>query len=302
VRTNSDIPSGDTPPPDSPAFISTQVSRARLFFLDLKPSPATQALTVTCGGFEAVRPDYRIDRTDFPWFSLEFVMEGTGALELRGTAIPLRAGSFFLYGPGVGHRITSDPAKPLGKYFVDFAGAEAHALLSDLDLEPGSHGECQRPALLRDDFEALIEAGNRRSAHASAYCRARTTELLINCADFRLKSGTLGSRAFQTYERCRQRIAEAHASLQSLDDMARLCHVDKAYLCRLFARYDVQTPHAWLQRVRIDHAAKHLLSSDDPVKRVAELFGFADPFHFSKVFTRLKGISPGRYARQKRTG
>ena len=274
--------------------------RARLFFLDLAPPPGGDPLTVVCGGFEAVASDYRIDRGGFPWLSLEFVLSGQGRLHLAGRAATLRAGSFFVYGPGLPHRIESIPAHPLEKYFIDFTGKEAGALVERLGLAPGAFGECTRPALLREDFEALIEAGTRRSPHAAEYCRARTLQLLVNCADFRAQAGTLGSRAFQTYERCRQRITEQAATLRSLDAMAALCHVDKAYLCRLFARFHDESPHAFLQRLRIDLAAERLLASDDTVKAVSEACGFADPFHFSRVFRRLKGVPPARYALTKR--
>jgi len=255
---------------------------------------------VVCGGFEAADADYEIRREDFPWLSLEFVLAGQGELTLNGVKSPLRAGCFFLYGPGVPHHISSLASAPLEKYFVDFTGAGARQLLARLSLSPGASGENTRPDLLRAGFEALIEASARQSRHVALHCEALLTSLLVNCAEFRAESGTLSSRAYQTYERCRVRIAEQAQSLRSLGDMARVCHVDNAYLCRLFARYGKESPREYLTHLKISRAAELLLDSDLPVKQVAQQLGFSDPFHFSKVFKRLKGVPPARFALTKR--
>jgi AraC-like DNA-binding protein len=46
------------------------------------------------------------------------------------------------------------------------------------------------------------------------------------------------------------------------------------------------------------HAAERLLAPDSSVKQVADFLGFDDRFHFSRVFKRVIGISPGQYARE----
>jgi len=42
----------------------------------------------------------------------------------------------------------------------------------------------------------------------------------------------------------------------------------------------------------MNHAAERLQQSGALVKQVAEEAGFADPFHFSRVFTSVFGLSP----------
>ena len=103
--------SPDTGPfPNPSAFLSRQVETSRVFFFgDSEPAD----FDVRCGGFERTRSDYRIDRPDFPWFLLEFVHGGRGALTLDGAKCDLKPGMFFLYGPGIGHHIESDAEKPL---------------------------------------------------------------------------------------------------------------------------------------------------------------------------------------------
>jgi AraC-like DNA-binding protein len=83
--------------------------------------------------------------------------------------------------------------------------------------------------------------------------------------------------------------------LQTLDQIAAERHVNKAYLCRLFHRYDQQTPYQFLLRLKMNHAAEQLQQPGMLVKQVAEQAGFADPFHFSRVFRAVLGLSPARF-------
>ena len=88
-----------------PTFFSAEVSRARRFYLDLKPS-GREPLVVVCGGLEHCRTDYAIQRNDFPFYSIEYVLRGRGEVKLKARTHSLQPGRLFSYGPGVPHRIT----------------------------------------------------------------------------------------------------------------------------------------------------------------------------------------------------
>ena len=102
-------------------------------------------------------------------------------------------------------------------------------------------------------------------------------------------------RAFSTYTRCRLYIESHYRILQTLDDISRGCHVDRAYLCRLFKRFDDQRPYQLLMRLKMNRATELLLQEDMMVKEVANDLGFADPYHFSRAFKRFIGVSPSRF-------
>lgn len=118
-------------------FFSKKVRRSRRFYLDLGPVERGP-LSVAAGGWEDCAPDYLIERESFPYYTIEFVASGRGELRLNGRDHPLVRGSVFTYGPGVSHRFASDSAEPMNKFFVDFRGRSALALLSEMGLEPGT--------------------------------------------------------------------------------------------------------------------------------------------------------------------
>lgn len=277
--------------PSAPDFFSTDVAEARRFYLDLNPARNRQ-LVVVCGGLERCTPGYAIRRETFPFYSIEYVARGRGELKLQGRACSLQAGRLFSYGPGIPHHIIGDAAAPLVKYFVDFAGTQAPALLRSCGLPPGRVSEVFPANALQPLFDELIQAGLRVRRESAALCAKLLECLALRIAGARAPLAGAETRAFATYQHCRQYIEQHSLRLRSLQQMAGECHINNAYLCRLFRRYDKQSPYQYLIRLKMNHAAWRLQQPGALVKQVAEESGYADPFHFSRVFTSVFGLSP----------
>jgi AraC-like DNA-binding protein/quercetin dioxygenase-like cupin family protein len=288
-----------TPRPPSlnsgePEFFSPQVSKARRFYLNLQP-PRAVRLAVVCGGLEHCAPDYEIRRQTFPFYSIEYVIRGQGELRLAGRRHTLHPGRLFAYGPRVPHLITGSRDDPLVKYFVDFSGTFAARLLRSCHLALGGVAQVFPPNALAPLFDECIQAG----LHGGARGTKLSTDILgclaqkVLLAAAPLRGGE--SLAFGTYQQCRTHIEKNSLRLRTLEQIAAECHVNNAYLCRLFRRYDHQTPYQFLLRLKMNHAAERLQSPGTLVKQVAEETGFADPFHFSRMFKSVLGLSPDAF-------
>src|ERR1700722_13876147 len=116
-------------PPEDPLFLSRQISGARRFYIQLN-EPWDNPLVVVSGGDEQCAPNYRINRSSFPYYAIEFVARGEGTFEIGGKSRPLKAGAVFGYGPNELHCIGSDADKPLEKYFLTFSGKDARNWLT----------------------------------------------------------------------------------------------------------------------------------------------------------------------------
>jgi AraC-like DNA-binding protein len=292
------MPDPVPPPPRVPEFFSPQVREARRFYLDLVPPPG-QPLAVVCGGFEYSTPDYAIDRAGFPYFAIELVARGKGTLVLAGQEVLLLPGTVFAYGPDVPHRITTAAADPLAKYFVNFSGRRAARLLHRHALPPGSSGRVFAPGEIERIFEDLLRNGLKSTRLTPQACAALLEYLVLKIAESRSTWQAAQSPAFATYERCRQQIEAHSARLTGLAEIARKCHVTPAYLCRLFRRYDHQSPYQFLLRLKMNLAAGALQNPGVLVKQVAAELGFDDPFHFSRAFKSVLGLSPEKFRRMR---
>lgn len=77
--------------------------------------------------------------------------------------------------------------------------------------------------------------------------------------------------------------------------LARLVDVSTPHLTRLFRRHCGCAPVEYLRRHRIDVARALLADPWLSIKQVAHRVGFDDPSHFSRVFTRIDGLSPSLF-------
>jgi AraC-like DNA-binding protein len=274
------------------SFVSPDVESSRLFFLDLVDS---EEFSVVFGGFERCAADYKIDRRDFPWYSLEFVSHGEGVLQIGEAEEKLRPGSFFVYGPSQFHRIESAKTNPLGKYFVGFTGPGVGSFLESFKMEPGTISHCPQGESIRRLFDTLIDRGIRKSGLARPLCATITRQLLLMCRDDAMEPGNTEGAAFAAYSRAKDYIERNHLESNTLNGIAEACGIDAPYLCRLFSKHHNESPYRYFTRLRMEHALRLLLESGSSVKSVAAALGFKDAFHFSRVFKSVHHVPPSRF-------
>jgi AraC-like DNA-binding protein/quercetin dioxygenase-like cupin family protein len=283
-------------PQSAPEFFSPQVSGARRFYLNLNPAKRAP-LSVVCGGCEHCAPDYKIHRTTFPFYSIEYVVRGCVSLKLQSHRHALQPGSVFSYGPGVRQDIVADPDEPPVKYFVNFAGLKSREILRRCRLPPGSVSHIFPPNDIQDLFDELIRCGQLGGRQSAELCAKLLECLVLKMSESRAPRAGVETHSFTTYQQCRQHIEKNSARLKTLRQIAEECHVDAAYLCRLFQRYDRQSPYQFLMRLKMNIAAEWLQQPGSLVKQVAERAGFSDQFHFSRAFKSVFGVAPDIFRR-----
>jgi AraC-like DNA-binding protein len=280
-------------------FFSTQVWHAKIFHQDHRA--ADRQLHVLCGGREQCAADYEIKRKDFPYYCVEFVINGQGTISVpHHGRKPLRPGCTFTYGPKQAYHMVSDPAAPLVKYFVDFTGSGAAALLKKFDLTLGGVTQVFPPNQVADTFDLLITAGLENTPLTARHLVLLLEALLINCANGRVTGSLSDPRAFDTYTRCVNWIDHQRQPSLTVSVIAKHCHLDQAYLSRLFRRFARCTPSQYLMRRRLQAAAQRLAAPGLLVKQVADEFAFADAYHFSRAFKRHYGLSPSAFIKRRR--
>jgi AraC-like DNA-binding protein len=102
------------------------------------------------------------------------------------------------------------------------------------------------------------------------------------------------------YLRARKYIEEHYLQLHTVGEVASACKLNRMYLSRLFRRYAGTGAYQFMTWLKMRRAAELLCEEGVTVKQVAERLAFADPFHFSRVFKRIHGIAPDRFARRYR--
>ena len=203
-----------------PSFVSTQVSEADRYYLDLAPKRSAP-LTVVCGGCERLRADYVVERKTFPYLCVEFVAEGAGTIELRGKRYPLRPGMAFAYAPRIAHRIRNEPATPMRKFYVDFVGSEASRLLAATPLGKWVPAQIASPEEVLEIFSALQRDAFAEDELRAKLCAAHLRVLLLKIRQKAVPPQSAEPRAMTTYQRARRHIEENYLRLETAEDVAR---------------------------------------------------------------------------------
>ena len=92
-----------------------------------------------------------------------------------------------------------------------------------------------------------------------------------------------------------------HANLAEtlqLCDLAALSGLSPSHFGRAFKGSTGLPPHRWHLNQRIERARAMLADAEASLADVACATGFADQSHFTRVFSRTVGMSPGAWRRQ----
>lgn len=273
-------------------LLSREVLEMRRFYLDLQ-ADTTETFGVICGGWEKCTPDYCVRRDDFPYFCVEFVAAGKGLLELLGKSYVLCQGTIFAYGPGCPHVIRTDPADVLSKYFIDFVGSDALSFMESASLMPGLCRQIPNTEEVQAAFEQVMINARRMRKFSSRIAALEVQTLLLKIADA-VPPQVENYQSHQTFLKCRAYIDEHFLEVSTAMEVASKCHVGAEYLSRLFTRYGNETVYRYLSRKKMSHAAELLDSGHYNVNEAADKLGI-DPFHFSRKFKRVFGLSPSLF-------
>jgi AraC-like DNA-binding protein len=226
--------------------------------------------------------------------SISFVRKGSFGYRSRGRAHELVAGSLLIGFPGAEFVCTHDHV----------CGDECLSFFFEPELADtiGEHAEAWQVGAAPPLAELMV-LGELAQASVEGRSDIGLDEIgqLIAHRLVEVVSGKT-REAVNVTARDRRRAVEtalwieAHSNLDiELEDVAREAGVSPFHFLRLFAGVLGVTPHQYLVRSRLRHAARMLAEDDKPVTEVAYDAGFGDLSNFVRTFHRAAGASPLKF-------
>ena len=96
-------------------------------------------------------------------------------------------------------------------------------------------------------------------------------------------------------QRAREMFNRDLSDTVSLAAVAEACGVSVSHFSRAFRCSVGVPPHIWLMRRRVQYAKDLMRRAELPLSEIALSCGFADQSHFTRVFSREVGKSPGQW-------
>lgn len=270
---------------------------SRYAYFNFSDKIETDQPQIVLAGYERTLSNYRIERDDFPFWGLEFVVGGSGRLWLDGQAHTLGPGTAFCYGPNTRHIIESDNKIPLEKYFIDLHGAAAEARLQASKWIEQNFRSSIPSTRICSLIDGIIQDEIDQVATASIL--EHSLQLILELSVPRpLSKHAQSGNAYATYLRVREYFDTHYSQQGRVKDFSKKTHIDSAYLSRLFTKFGKETPYRYLNRLRMNRAMHLLLHHNLQIQEIADSVGYSDAFHFSTRFKQYYGHSPKAFKRQ----
>jgi len=230
-----------------------------------------------------------------PW-TLSVCAVAGATLHLGARVIAMPPGRVVLVPPAAARAKTDGDPTQLRVHFQPSASAAEQA--AALGSEPLVLG----PDELRDALSARLrrdlEMG--RTLGAATCARAKALVHLSVAAAFELGGDGLyeSQHAGDAERQLRPVLRYIDAHLGEPLENARLAafvHASESHFIRMFRRVVGCTPARHVQERRVSHAAELLARTHLTIDEIAERCGFANRFHFSRVFAQRMVEPPGRY-------
>jgi len=226
--------------------------------------------------------------------SINIVLDGT-LLETRAeTTLELRVGSISLLPAGTPHAVN---IRGRGARVVHLEfGNEFLARLPQR-----WQAMCAMPPLLDDTTRALSERFRVELRQADSLSPLALEVLAFEALLQLLRA--VESAPTQVPERLRElqrRLAEDPARPQQIGALAHTLGISPRALSQAFRRHFGQSLADHLTSLRMQAACSALIDSDRPLGHIADQLGFADHSHFSRMFKRHMGETPGQYRVRRR--
>jgi AraC family transcriptional regulator len=92
-----------------------------------------------------------------------------------------------------------------------------------------------------------------------------------------------------------ERLNEEFAESFSIEELAREAKVHPVHLAAVFRQFYHETVGERVQKLRVGHASRLLLAKEMSLAEIAHAAGFSDQSHFTRVFKRYVGLTPGAF-------
>lgn len=237
------------------------------------------------------------DASEASTWRLSFRDEGEAVLRYASETVALPARRSVLIAPAAarGAKADGDATHLLLEFQLDGVSEDAVRALGSAPFALGADELRDRLcARLLGDLSAPGRSGSATFARAKAAVHLAVASAFELDAD--PSSLHLGTDDTERQLRPVLRYIDAHLD-EPLDNqrLAALVHASESHFIRSFRRLVGSTPARHVQERRVQRAAELLARTTLSIDEIAERCGFANRYHFSRVFAQRMAAPPGRY-------
>ncbi len=257
---------------------------------------ATGLYDVGCDDFNKIKPILIFYQKPYP--TVHFVLSGKGCYQLGDKTYEISAGDMFYTPENTALRYFPDENDPWTYVWFALQGENLSKFIPLFQLS--SH----TPVKSMQKFEEVCSVLHKMLEN----CNTNSQQKIFHCLSAFMEIIALEGKSIESHtdqktvyvQTVKNLIHENFASPDfTVDALCDMMHLSHSYICRIFSMSEDCTVANYMEKVRLQHAAELLTSTNHSVSKVASLAGYNDPLHFMKRFKMRYGITALSYRRNK---
>lgn len=231
-------------------------------------------------------------------YKLHYVHDGQGIFKAGEATFHLSKGEGFLICPNVLVSYKPDPETSWNYSWVAFNGVNAEAYLNRANLNVNNpvfkYSDLDR---ISSCFQAIFhsiecEKSMDLKSLSSFYALLSTIIEGSNLSNH----NKISTKHREIYIKQALEFIDTNYSRKiSIEEVASYVGINRKYLCQIFLDILNVSPQNYLINFRLQKACDLLTHTDLSIYEISNSIGYMDPYLFSKVFKKFKGMSPKTY-------
>lgn len=232
---------------------------------------------------------------------LIYCLEGSGRVKIGKDSYTIHPGNFFIVPIKTAHLYASDEKSPWTIYWIHFKGTMSNEIIKSFENQFQKNiGHIVFNEISLSLFNEIYRQLERGYSN--------DTLAYVNMSFWHLLSSFLYNGKCDTYRKQADKtpvdiaIDFLSASIEqplTLDQMANAVNLSASHFSYLFKQKTGFPPIEYFNHLKVQKACQYLLFTDLRVKEISQKLGIEDQYYFSRMFTKVMGMSPNKYKEKK---
>lgn len=250
------------------------------------------------GYYPKAENHYRERREPIDQYVFIYCIDGRGSYEVGGNSYEVAANQYFILPAGVPHRYQADAENPWTIYWIHFKGMLAPYYAADAiaptSVNPGIHSRISNRINMFEELFETLNSGysieNIRYAMSLFHHYLASLRYVhqYRSAGEKIDEGNVVEAAIHYMKEN----IERHMTLQEVADFTGY---SASHFSMLFKAKTGHSPLNYINLLKIQRACLLLDTTQMRMNQICHKLGMDDPYYFSRLFSKIMGMSPRAY-------
>ncbi len=264
--------------------------------------PLLQALRITAMGYyPKAENHFRVRNQPIDDYVMIYCVDGEGWFDINGERHSVSPNSFFILPAGLPHSYGADETLPWTIYWIHFQGytAESYVAMHDnvIPVRPTHNSRIQDRNNLFEEIFLTLDRG--LTSDSIRYASALFHHYLASLRFLKEYRGVTHADDQDSIVNATIHYLEENAEKNlTLKQISEYSGYSASYLSSVFKSQTGYGPLTYFNLIKIRQACRMLADTDMKINSICHKVGISDPYYFSRLFSKVIGMSPSEYRRR----